>query len=82
MGDPNPSDEELYGDVQPDDDSKPINVTRYDGAEIEYVKDTDVPCTTCNRATMKVRIETESTWMLSCPHCGSEHSIPNPGRQR
>lgn len=82
MSGQNPTEQELYGEVSADDDeSKPVAVTRYDGTEVEYIKDTDIPCNTCGRSHMKVRIETETTWMLSCPHCGSEHSIRNPGRQ-
>ena len=76
----NPTEEELYGERKLGQESEAVNVTRGDGSEFEYIRDSDVDCMSCLRTKMKVITETESTVMLMCPHCGDEHRIPREKR--
>lgn len=72
----NPSDEEMYGDVDRTPEGKPIRVTRYDGSEFEG-EETDEDCPICNKGKLKIIQKTSSTLMLMCVRCGEEQRRPN-----
>lgn len=81
---PNPAlDPQTYDDYEDVDRGPPpesLKMMRYDGSPIEYVRKTEELCPVCNPASqgakLYVRIETPTTDMLECKHCGYECGRP------